>query len=111
MEIIKIAPTLAITVLLTACDSTSSSSRTFDSGKANKSTIKPDKKNSAESVSTDTTEPKIQQNPNTTDWAPLITETPSKQFHEPFLIPKKKIENIRYFFQKKKQSTYKKLAI
>jgi uncharacterized lipoprotein YajG len=86
MKTIKLALALVSIALLAACDATSSDSLTLDSGKAIEPIITLDKQNSAESVLVSNTEPHIQQDINTTDWAPLITKTPAKQAHEPFFF-------------------------
>ena len=100
MKTIKLALTLVITALFAACDATSSDSLTLDSGKAIEPTITLDKQNSAESVLVSNTEPHIQQDINTIDWAPLITKTPAKQAHEPFFLPEENVKKIRNFFSK-----------
>ncbi|MBE0443332.1 MULTISPECIES: hypothetical protein [unclassified Psychrobacter] len=100
MKRIKLALTIVITTLLTACDATSSDSLTLDSGKAVKSTVTLDKQNSAESVLVSNTEPHIQQDINTTDWAPLITRTPAKQAHEPFFLPDENVKKTKKLFHK-----------
>ncbi|SLJ84067.1 hypothetical protein [Psychrobacter sp. DAB_AL43B] len=100
MKTIKLALTLVITTLLAACDATSSDSLTLDSGKVIESAVTLDEQNSAESVSLSKTEPHIQQEFNTTDWAPHITKTPAKQAHEPFFLPDENVKKIRNFFNK-----------
>ncbi|CAM3431654.1 hypothetical protein GCM10016272_03280 [Psychrobacter glaciei] len=100
MKKIKLALTLVITALFAACDATSSDSLTLDSGKAFKSTVQLDEKSSAESVLSSDMEPQIQEDFNTTDWAPLITRTPAKQAHEPFFLPDENVKKIRDFFNK-----------
>ena len=100
----KLILTLMIATSLVACDTNSSDSLTFDSGKAVKSTAKLDEKSSIESVSSSNTEPQLQQDINTTDWAPLITKTPAKQPHEPFFLPEENIRKLKYFFHKNKNS-------
>ena len=101
MKTIKLVLALVSIALLAACDATSSDSLTLDSGKAVKSTVTLDKQSSAESVLVSNTKPHIQQDINTTDWAPLITKTPAKQAHEPFFLPEENVKKIRNFFSKK----------
>ena len=72
MNTMKLALTLVITALLTACDATSSDSLTLDSGKALKSTVQLDEKNSAESVSSSDMEPQTQEDFNTKDLTPAV---------------------------------------
>ena len=98
MKTIKLALALVSIALLAACDATSSDSLTLDSGKAIEPIITLDKQNSAESVLVSNTEPHIQQDINTTDWAPLITKTPAKQAHEPFFLPEENVRKLRYLF-------------
>ena len=100
MNTMKLALTLVITALLTACDATSSDSLTLDSGKALKSTVQLDEKNSAESVSSSDMEPQTQEDFNTKDWAPLITITPAKQAREPFFLPDENVKETKNLFHK-----------
>ena len=98
MKTIKLVLALVSIALRAACDATSSDSFTLDSGKAVKSTVTLDKQSSAESVLVSNTKPHIQQDINTTDWAPLITKTPAKQAHEPFFLPEENVRKLRYLF-------------
>lgn len=100
MKTMKLALTLVITVLFTACDPVSFDSVTLDSDKAVKSTVTLDEQNSAESISTSKTEPQIQQGFNTTDPAPFITKTPAKQAHEPFFLPDENVKKTKNLFHK-----------
>ncbi|MGP9715857.1 hypothetical protein ACT3TI_14030, partial [Psychrobacter sp. AOP22-C1-22] len=100
MKTIKLALTLIVTALFTACDATSSDSLTLDSGKAIELTVTLNEQNSAESLSTSKTEPQIQQSFNTTDPVPLITKTPAKQAHEPFFLPDENVKKTKNLFHK-----------
>lgn len=100
MNTMKLALTLVITALLTACDATSSDSLTLDSGKAIEPAVTLDEQSSARSVSTAKPEPQIQQGFNTTDPTPFITETPAKQAHEPFFLPDKNVKETKNLFHK-----------
>ena len=105
MKTIKLALTLVITALFSACDATSSDSLTLDSGKAIESAVTLDEQNSAESVLSSNMEPQIQEDFNTTDWAPLITRTPAKQAHEPFFLPDENVKRLKKSFHRKTNST------
>ena len=98
MKTIKLALTLGITSILAACDATSSDTLTLDSGKVIESTVIQDEQSSTNSVLPFKTRPKIQQGFNTTDWAPLITNTPAKQVHKPFFLPQKNVSKLKDFF-------------
>ena len=100
MKTTKLTLTIMVTALFPACDTTYSDSLITESDQVIESAIKLDEYNSAEHVSPSNTEPRIQQEVTTIDWAPLITRTPAKQAREPFFLPNENVKETKNLFHK-----------